>query len=326
MKIYNNVFCSNSATTAQQEKCRIRLARQVATIGFFDGVHRGHQYLIGKVRALAKQSGMESMVITFGNHPRQVLDGNYHPHLLSNLDTKLRMLSETLVDNCVVLPFDKELASLSAHEFMGKILRDRLNVNKLVIGYDNHFGHGRGEGFSDYLCYGEELGMEVLRGEPFKLNDIMVSSSVIRSFISNGEIEQANECLGYAYTITGKVVKGFHEGRKMGFPTANISMEDSSIMVPANGVYAVLVHISQSDKSMPAMMNIGVRPTFGGNKQTLEVYILDFSGDLYDEIVKVSFVRRMRSERKFDSINELVCQLIKDKENVKEIFNKNKEI
>lgn len=295
---------------------------QVATIGFFDGVHRGHRYLIEQVRVLAEETGLESMVVTFDKHPRQVLDAGYKPKMLSTLEDKLLMLSGTHVDNCVVLPFDSELASLSARDFMEKILRDRLNVRKLVIGYDNRFGHNRAEGFEDYVRYGGELGMEVIRGKAFVYDGVRVSSSVVRSYIENGDMEQADSCLGYPYTITGKVVEGFQEGRKLGFPTANLYVADPCRMIPANGVYAVTVRMPQTGEVKRAMMNIGMRPTFEGHKVTLEVHILDFSGDIYGQTISVSFVSRIRDEHKFGSAGELARQLLEDERMVEEQLKK----
>lgn len=296
---------------------------QVATIGFFDGVHRGHRYLMEQVRMLAEKTGMESMAVTFDRHPRQVLDSDYRPRLLSTPGDKLRLLSETGVDNCAVLPFDSELASLPARDFMEKVLRDRLNVRKLVIGYDNRFGHNRAEGFDDYVRYGGELGIGVVRGKAFVHDGVRVSSSIIRSYIENGDMERANACLGYAYTVTGRVVGGFREGRKLGFPTANLDMEDPCRMVPANGVYAVTVRMPETGVTKRAMMNIGVRPTFEGRKVTLEVHILDFSGDIYGKEISVSFVSRIRDERKFGSVDELARQLREDERMVEGQFKKN---
>lgn len=294
----------------------------VATIGFFDGVHRGHQFLIDQVVAEAKASGMESAVITFDEHPRKVLHNNYQPKLLSTLETKLILLSRTKIDNTIVLHFDEAMASLSARDFMKEILRDKLNVRKLVIGYDNRFGHNRSEGFDDYVRYGRELGIEVIKSHAFTLDGVNVSSSYIRKLIENGEIEVADKCLGYHYTIVGKVVVGYREGRKLGFPTANIDTEGSAQLIPARGVYAVKVRTEQSMEMKHAMMNIGTRPTFNGHKTTLEAYILNFSGDIYGQQLLVSFVHRIREEQKFGTPEELTRQLQSDEKLVEEQFEK----
>lgn len=294
----------------------------VATIGFFDGVHKGHQFLIRHVIEEAKISGLQSTVITFDEHPRQVLQDGYMPEMLSTLDSKLLLLSKTGVDNTVVLHFNKEMAELSARDFMEQILRDRLHVKKLVIGYDNRFGHDRREGFEDYVRFGVELGIEVIRNEAFMLNGVNVSSSVVRAFLKEGEIEMANSCLGYPYTIVGKVVKGYQKGRKMGFPTANLDASEFGMLVPAPGVYAVKTRLEGSVAMKQGMMNIGTRPTFDGNNISLETNIFDFSGDIYGKLMLVSFEHRIRSERKFDGPEQLKEQLIIDKQIVKEQFKK----
>ncbi len=223
------------------------------------------------------------------------------------------MIKATGVDHCEVLPFDEAMASLSAYDFMKMVLRDRLGVKYLVIGYDNRFGHNRSEGFDDYVRFGRELGIEVIRAKAFVLNGVNVSSSVVRSFLSAGEVEMAAMCLGYRYSISGKVVSGVQEGRKMGFPTANIDIKGIKKMLPANGVYAVVALLSDGSQYQ-AMMNIGMRPTFHGEKTTLEVNLFDFSGNLYGKQLSVSFVKRIREERKFESEKALKRQLEKDRE------------
>lgn len=196
----------------------------VATIGFFDGVHRGHRFLIDRVIEEAQRSGMSSAVITFDRHPREVLQTDYQPDLLSTLDEKLLLLSKTHVDNTVVLHFDASLAALTAHDFMRDVLQGELKVRKLIIGYDNRFGHNRSEGFDDYVRYGKELGIEVICADAFLPDDVRVSSSVIRTCLREGRVEEANRLLGYDYTIESRIVSGYQNGRKMGFPTANLDV------------------------------------------------------------------------------------------------------
>lgn len=294
----------------------------VATIGFFDGVHRGHKYLIKHVTDEAKTSGLASTVITFDRHPRQVLHSNYVPQLLTTLDNKLLLLSKTGIDNAAILPFDEATARLSAFDFMKQVLRNRLNVKKLVIGYDNRFGHNREEGFEDYVRYGHELGIEVIHNQAFVLNGVHVSSSVIRSFLQAGEVDMATLCLGYPYTLVGKVVHGFEQGRKIGFPTANIDTTESSQLIPAPGVYAVKVRLENTITLLHGMMNIGMRPTFDGSKLTLEVNIFNFQGDIYGKLLQVVFVHRIREERKFNNALELAEQLREDRLQIEEQFNK----
>ncbi len=298
----------------------------VATIGFFDGVHRGHQFLINHLVETARKDGLASTIITFDEHPRKVLQSDYQPEMLSTLDSKLLLLSKTEVDNAVVLHFDRQMAALSAREFMQQVLHDHLNVKKLFIGYDHRFGHNRAETFDDYVRYGKEMGIEVIQNEAFQIDGINISSSVIRSFLKEGEIEMANRCLGYPYTIIGKVVNGYHEGRKMGFPTANIDISHFGQLIPAPGVYAVKARMENTVVWKRGMMNIGTRPTFNGKQTTLETHIFNFDGDIYDQLLLVSFIKRMRGERKFDSPDELADQLREDEETVLQMFEHNSEM
>lgn len=292
----------------------------VATIGFFDGVHRGHRFLIDRVIEEAQRSGMSSAVITFDRHPREVLQTDYQPDLLSTLDEKLLLLSKTHVDNTVVLHFDASMAALTAHAFMRDVLQGQLKVRKLIIGYDNRFGHNRSEGFDDYVRYGKELGIEVIRADAFLPDDVRVSSSVIRTCLREGRVEEANRLLGYDYTIESRIVSGYQNGRKMGFPTANLDVTRCQQLLPASGVYAVLVRLKDSVGWKRGMMNIGHRPTFNGTTTSMEVNLFNFSGDLYGQELLVSFISKIRDERKFDSIDALAEQLQHDKVQINKLF------
>jgi riboflavin biosynthesis protein ribF len=292
----------------------------VATIGFFDGVHRGHRFLIDRVIEEAQRSGMSSAVITFDRHPREVLQTDYQPDLLSTLDEKLLLLSKTHVDNTVVLHFEASLAALTAHDFMRDVLQGQLKVRKLIIGYDNRFGHNRSEGFDDYVRYGKELGIEVIRADAFLPDGVRVSSSVIRTCLREGRVEDANRLLGYDYTIESRIVSGYQNGRKMGFPTANLDVTRCQQLLPASGVYAVLVRLKDSVGWKRGMMNIGHRPTFNGRTTSMEVNLFNFSGDLYGQELLVSFISKIRDERKFDSIDALAEQLQHDKVQINKLF------
>jgi riboflavin kinase/FMN adenylyltransferase len=304
------------------EESQPQLQPSVATIGFFDGVHRGHRFLIERLVETAHANGLESTIITFDRHPREVIETDYTPKLLSTCDEKMVMLSKTNIDNCVVLKFTPEMAALSAHDFMKRILCDRLNVKKLFIGYDNRFGHDRSEGFDDYVRYGKEMGIEVIRNTALEVSGINVSSSTIRRYLEKGEIEMAEFCLGHPYIILGHVVEGFQEGRKLGFPTANIALDDPRKLVPAPGVYAVKARVEGTVEMKRAMMNIGTRPTFNGHDISLETYILNFEDDIYGKQILVSFAHRLREERRFDTPALLVEQLKKDVQMVDEQFDK----
>lgn len=297
----------------------------VATIGSFDGVHRGHQRLISKVLEEARKRDLQSMVITFDKLPRQLFDADFKPQLLSTLDEKERLMSELGIDRLVVLPFTTELAALSAQAFMQQVLNDQLGVKVLVTGYDNRFGHNRSEGFEDYVHYGQEIDMAVIRGdvERFKNNGNAVSSSAIRKLLLEGNVTLAAEGLSRYYALTGTVVKGEHIGHKLGFPTANLSLSDTSKLIPATGAYAVWATIN--GQKMPAMMNIGMRPTFDGHKQTLEVHIMDDAiGDVYGQQLSVAFVARLRAEQRFDNREALVTQLEADRTKTLEILERQK--
>ena len=298
----------------------------VATIGFFDGVHRGHQFLISHMQKQAQVEGRKAMVITFDRHPRQVLQSDFQPALLTTTDEKLQLLSETGIDMAALLHFDKAMASLSARDFMEQILLKGLNVRTLVIGYDNRFGCGRTEGFDDYVRYGQELGINVVHSEAFILNGEKISSSLIRLALQRGDVARATQYLGRNYSLKGRVVSGFQQGRKLGFPTANVDVSASDYLVPANGVYAVKVNIvddntnEASTTTYEGMMNIGMRPTFGGNQRTLEVYLFNFEGNIYDKELLVRFIHRIREEQRFDNTEQLAAQLKRDEAEIKKLF------
>lgn len=292
------------------------LAEAVATIGFFDGVHSGHRYVLARLVADARERGLASMVITFKRHPRQVLQQEYIPELLSPNTRKIELLEQTGIDYVVMLDFTPEMASLTAREFM-LLLKERLGVKRLVIGYDNRFGRNREEGFAEYVAYGREMDMEVVNNDAFTMPGTKISSSAIRLLIREGNIEMANECLGYCYAMKGVIVHGDGRGRTLGFPTANMEVNIEQLL-PARGVYAVRVWVEGYDEEFAGMMNIGQRPTFNLRNVTLEVNILDFDADIYGRKMRVEFVKRIREERKFSGAEQLVEQLNKDKEKVRE--------
>ena len=291
----------------------------IATIGFFDGVHIGHCHLINMLKKVARERGVEACVITFDRHPRQVVQPEWCPEMLTSLEEKTQLLKATGIDRCEVLHFDREMANQSAHDFMLHTLKEKLGVSILVTGYDNRFGHNRSEGFEDYVRYGKEIGIEVIKGEELTDGSNNVSSSSIRRMLKEGRIEDATRCLGREYQLTGTVVGGEHIGRTIGFPTANIRPDDSSKLIPANGVYAVDVWSQAGDiKRERAMLNIGTRPTFNGTATTIEVHIPHFAGNLYGSTLSIAFLRKIREERKFDSPEALVEQLNKDLNNIEQ--------
>lgn len=299
-------------------------AERVATIGVFDGVHAGHQLLIRQVMDEARRTGLRPMVITFDRQPRQLFDPTFRPQVLTTLEEKQAIIESLGIEELVVLPFTKELAALTAHDFMEQVLQRQLNVSILITGYDNRFGRNRQEGFDDYVRYGQEMGIQVLRGEAEMMADgsCAVSSSVIRQLLAEeGRVDLMPQCLTRYYQLSGRVMPGEHIGHQLGFPTANLEPTSADKLIPAPGVYAVWATLEDGSRHA-AMMNIGTRPTFEGHRQTLEVNILGFEGNLYGQTVSITFVKRLREERRFDSPEALMEQLRCDREIVEHLFHK----
>lgn len=286
---------------------------RVATIGFFDGVHRGHQFLIRQVIEEADRRGGIPTCITFSNHPRMVVGNGVAVRFLTTPKEKEELLLHFGIKEVRMLEFTKELAGLSAYEFM-KSLREKIDVEVLVIGYDHRFGHNRIEDFNDYVRYGKELGIEVVKARVFKEEGITVSSSLIRDELLQGRVADVPALLGYEYFVEGTVVGGFQIGRKIGYPTANIKT-DGNKLIPCDGVYAVRVVVDEREYG--GMLNIGCRPTFGGGKRSIEVNLFDFDLNIYSETVRVYFVGFLRHEKKFESLDEFINQLSHDEENAR---------
>ena len=286
----------------------------MATIGFFDGVHRGHRFVIDRLRAVAGERGMPSLVVTFAEHPRQVLQPGFRPALLTTPQEKLDLLRRSGADDCAVLHFTPELSHLSAEGFMREVLRGQLGVSVLLMGYDHRFGHERDGCFDDYVAHGQRLGIEVLRLEQYAAPGAEhISSSEIRRALAAGEVERANAMLGYRYALEGTVVDGFKVGRTLGFPTANLRPGHADKLVPAAGVYAV--RAQAEGRTYLGMLNIGTRPTLAGDGRTsIEAHLIGFGGDLYAQTLRVEFVARLRDERRFDTTEALAAQLARDRE------------
>ena len=284
----------------------------VATIGFFDGVHLGHRFLIQQVKMAASQTGWQSSIITFPVHPRQVIQSEFQPQLISSPEEKIELLATTGIDNCILLPFTRELSLLTAWEFM-QLLYEKYYVRMLVIGYDHRFGHNRAETFEDYCRYGRELGIHIMQATAYTQEQDKVSSSAIRRALLAGDVSTAKKYLGYHYFLEGTVVDGYKVGRKIGFPTANLQVDFPNKLIPSVGVYAVFVHVN--GQKYKGMLNIGHRPTINnGNDLSIEVHILDFQGDIYHQKIRIELVDFLRPEMKFNSIDELISQMQKDKE------------
>lgn len=292
----------------------------VATIGTFDGVHRGHRCLLNQVRSIADGRNLRAVAVTFATAPREVLEGGAARASLSTTVERVALLREAGMGDVALLTFTPALAQLTAREFMLQVLHEQLGVAVLVIGYDHRFGRGRTEGFDDYVRYGKELGIEVVRGEACMDGGEAVSSTRIRRCIAEGHVNEANNLLGYNYVLEGKVVDGYKVGRKIGFPTANIQVNDAAKLLPADGVYVVKVYCHNCQSGYMGMLNIGHRPTVNnGKERSIEVHILDFEGDLYGQVLRIEFVERLRDEQTFDGLDALMRQLRDDEQRVREI-------
>jgi len=292
----------------------------VATLGFFDGVHIGHRHLIDQVKEEAERLGLPSAVITFPVHPRKVLQKDYQPKLLCGYEEKIEQLETTGIDYCITLPFTVELSQLSAKEFINKILKETINVDTLIVGYDHRFGHNRAEGFEDYVNYGSEVGVKVIKATELKFSDHDVSSSQIRRMLAEGKVTIANRLLSYNYKLSGKIVEGYQVGRTIGFPTANMKVWERFKVIPALGVYAVFVQLE--NEIFKGMLYIGTRPTLHSDDEvSVEVNIFDFEGNLYNRNLSVEFVDFIRADMKFETKESLVSQIHRDKQIVLERLN-----
>jgi len=285
----------------------------VVTIGTFDGVHAGHRKLIQKIKSIADKISGESVLITFEPHPRLII----HPEekslrILTTLDEKINLLESEGVDQLVIIPFTSEFSLQSAKDYIKNFLVNKFHPKVIITGYNHSFGHHRDGNIEMLRKHETEFNYKVEELNKQLIDDIAVSSTRIRIALSEGDIELASHLLGHTYAISGMVVKGQQLGNKLGFPTANISINDSLKLIPADGVYAV--RIKYKNNFLKGMMNIGFRPTVDGLHHKLEVHLFDFNKDLYNEILEIQFVKRLREERKFLTVDDLKEQLHKDKE------------
>lgn len=287
--------------------------KAVVTIGMFDGLHTGHRLLLQQTIDHAKHIGGQSVVITFWPHPRLVLGKDTGSmRFLTSLEERTFMFSRQGIDHLVILPFTKQLAALTARQFIQQILVTQVGMAHLVVGFNHRFGSDGHDNPPDYENLGREYGFGVTRVDAVTANGIKASSSTIRHLLGQGRIEEANTLLGYPYTVTGRVVGGQRLGRTIGYPTANIEVEEAAKLIPLDGVYACRVHVL--GRTYNGMLNIGYRPTVSKqlDYRTIEVHLLDFTGDIYSEEVSVEFVSRIRHEMQFKGIDALKAQLVED--------------
>lgn len=299
----------------------VRDDQSVVTVGTFDGVHVGHQAIIRYLTRRARQQEGRSVLLSFDPHPREVVQGQRVP-LLTTIDERADLLEALGLDRFTVVRFTEDFAHLSAEDYVRELLVGAIGLQEIVIGYDHKFGRDRAGDRALLEAMGEELGFEVDVISAQEVADVgVVSSSAIRrALLEEGNAEQAAQMLGRPYHLSGRVRRGEGRGRQIGYPTANIEVESARKLIPKGGVYAVQVRLPGGQELRPGMMNIGTRPTFDGRSLTLEVHLLDFDGDLYDDCLRIEFVRRLRDERKFDSADVLVEQLSKDKARCKRAF------
>jgi riboflavin kinase / FMN adenylyltransferase len=301
VKIYNNI------------KDFKKVPHAIVTIGTFDGVHLGHQAIFKKMKEAADAEGGETVVITFHPHPRLVLQiDSSNLRFINTQARKIELLEEAGIDNLVIIQFTKAFSRISSESFIREYIVDKIAPARLVIGYDHHFGKNRMGDFRRLYDLGHKLGFKVDRIAAQDVENIAVSSTKIRKALEAGDVKKANLLLGYPYSITGKVIRGNELGRTIGFPTANIQVENKFKLITNPGVYASFAE--WRGKLYQGMGNIGYRPTIQPGELTIEVHIFDFDEDLYDQEITIRFIDRIRDEQKFDSITDLRQQLMHDQE------------
>ncbi len=297
-----------------------KIKKPVITIGTFDGVHLGHQKIIENLVQKANEVGGESVLMTFSPHPRMVLFPDSHNlQLIQTEEEKYKKLATTGIENCIIFPFTFEFSRLSAMEFVRDILVNKLNIHTIIIGYDHQFGRNR-EGNISYLQEVSSIyDFQAVEIPAREIDAVNVSSTKIRRAILEGEIELANQYLGNPYILTGKVIQGNQLGRTIGFPTANIQVNDSTKIIPGNGVYLVQVHYREF--LLNGIMNIGVRPTVGESVENrIEIHIFDFNEDIYGQELQVLVIKKVRNEFKFDSVDQLASQIAEDVRFARDFF------
>lgn len=291
----------------------------VVTIGTFDGVHLGHRKIISRINELAKATGGESVILTFFPHPRMIL----HPEdqnlkMINTIPEKAELLEQLGVGHLIITPFTRDFSNQSPGEYIKNILVDKIGTKKIVIGYDHRFGKDRQGSLSELQQLAPVYGYEVIEIPEQDIHDVAISSTRIRTALLNDEIELANEFLGYPFFITGKVNRGDQIGRTIGYPTANILIEESYKLIPSDGIFAVKVYID--GEAHKGMGYIGHRPTINGMTRNIEVNILDFDRDIYTQPIKMELLHFIRGDMKFDSLEQLKAQIDKDKAAVKKLL------
>ena len=297
------------------------LPRAVVTTGTFDGVHIGHRKILKQLNDAAHRVGGESVLLTFHPHPRMVLQPDIDLKLINTQAEKIALLKETGLDHLIIHPFTRAFSRTTSLAFVREILVNQIGAKRLVIGYDHHFGRNREGSFEHLKEYGPVYGFEVEEIAAQDVDDVTVSSTKIRRAIEAGDMASAREYLGYSFPLSGQVCEGEKLGSKLGYPTANLRLDEPGKIVPANGVYAVRGRLpAENGRTLNGLCNIGIRPTFGGKFQTIEAHFLDFEGDLYGNQVSLQFEKRLREEIRFKGRDELVAQMEKDEAHARRIL------
>ena len=294
--------------------------KTILTLGTFDGVHIGHKKILERVIQNTENGEHESMVLTFFPHPRMVLQGESDVKLLNTISEKIALLEKIGVQNLVIHPFDETFSRLTAEEFVKTVLVDQFHIQKIIIGHDHRFGRNRTANIDDLIAFGKQYGFEVEQISVQEIDAVSISSTKIRKALLEANMELANEFLGYDYFISGTILKGKQLGRTIGFPTANLQIDEKFKLIPRNGVYVVKSTINQ--KTFFGMMNIGFNPTVAGENLSIEIHYFDFDGELYDQKISVSILEYLRSEQKFESVALLKQQLEKDKKSALDYIKK----
>lgn len=288
--------------------------KAVVTIGTFDGVHKGHQKIIQQLLAESEETGGESVLITFNPHPRKIVRPEINLMQLTTLDERIGLLKQYGINNLVVVPFTKAFSEQSALDYIDKFLVERFHPAKIIIGYDHKFGNNRSGNFQLLEQYADQYQYKVKEIDEQLINDAIISSTRIRESLLKGDVDTANNYLGYHYFFTGLVVEGNKLGRTIGYPTANLQMNDPDKLVPGNGVYTVTAQLEGETRILNGMMNIGTRPTVDGSHRVIEVNLFDFDEDIYDRHLRICIKHFLRHEQKFNGIEALKDQLHKDKQ------------
>jgi len=290
----------------------------ILTIGVFDGVHKGHQLLFEELNDIASKTTHHSTAITFTNHPSTILNSNYLPNYIDDVDKKIGLIKDFNVNSVIPITFNNSIANLTAEKFM-EILKRKINIHTLVLGHDFAMGKNRQGTKKEIVNIGSKYNFFTANVLPYKQNNIIVSTSIIKKMISNGEVHNVSKSLGRNFEISGKVIKGFSRGKQLGYPTANIEIQNN-IIKPGNGIYAT--HSTINKKKYFSCTSIGMAPTFKEQKYSIETYILDFEKSIYSQNITIEFIEKLRDEIKFENIDTLKTQIQLDIEKTKTILNK----